>query len=380
MICFHRALDWLRLVQSKNFCWNLLSTVTLLLVIGGCHKSKPHHAERHHSDAIRPVLSMVAAPQIGPADGYSGVIEARYHTDLGFRVLGRIVAREVNVGDMVKSGQRLAALDPELLEIAVRSQEATLSNVKAQLVNSESNLKRQTILLAKNITPQAEFDAAVQANETAASAVSQAEANLAKAREQLGYANLIADMDGVVVSIDAEAGQTVAAGQTVISIASPDYREAVVDMGEDITATLTTGSEFRIILQISPDFETIGRVREIAPQADASTRTRRVRITLDNPAEAFPLGSNITAIPKQAVPTNIRLPHSALLNRDSQSFVWIVDTENKKVNRVPVKIASQDDSGVEIAQGIEAGSRVVTAGVNSLTDGQPIRWNPGDMQ
>jgi RND family efflux transporter MFP subunit len=151
-------------------------------------------------------------------------------------------------------------------------------------------------------------------------------------------------------------------------------------MGEDITATLTNGSEFRIILQISPDFETIGRVREIAPQADASTRTRRVRITLNNPAEAFPLGSNITAIPKQAVPTNIRLPHSAILNRDGKNFVWIVDPENKKVNRVPVELASQDESGVEIAQGIEAGSRVVTAGVNSLNDGQPIRWNPGDMQ
>jgi len=357
-----------------------LIPLPVILFFAGCHQSESQHDEPHHAEAVRPVLSIIAAPQSGPADGYGGLIEPRYHTDLSFRVLGRIVARDVNVSDIVKSGQRLAALDPELLEVAVRSQEATLSNVNAQLVNSESNLKRQTILLEKNITPQAEFDAAVQANEAAASAVSQAEANLAKAKEQLSYADLIADMDGVVTSIDAEAGQTVAAGQNIVSIASPDIREAVVDMGEEITATLVTGSEFRIILQISPDFETVGKVREIAPQADASTRTRRVRITLDNPAESFPLGSTITAIPKEAVPTKIHLPNSAILERDGASFAWVVDSENKKVNRVPVKIARQDESGVEIAEGIEIGSRVVTAGVNSLTDGQSIRWNPGDMQ
>jgi RND family efflux transporter MFP subunit len=347
-------------------------------ILAGCHRAAPEHEEAGHSVTPRPVLSMIAAPQSGPSDGYGGLIEPRYHTDLSFRVLGRIVAREVNVGDMVKAGQRLARLDPELLEVAVKSQEATLSNVKAQLFNSESNLKRQTILLAKNITPQAEFDLALQANETAAAAVTQAEANLAKAREQLGYANLIADMDGVVTSIDAESGQTVASGQNVISIASPDLREAVVDMGEEITSTLAPGSEFRIVLQVSPEYETIGRVREIAPQADASTRTRRVRITLDNPADAFPLGSTITAFPKQSVPTKIRLPNTAILHRDGQSFVWTVDIANKKVDRVAVNISRQDELGVEIADGIDAGARVVTAGVNSLVDGQSIRLNTGD--
>ena len=80
------------------------------------------------------------------------------------------------------------------------------------------------------------------------------------------------------------------------------------------------------------------------------------------------------------MPTNIRVPKSAILQRHGESFVWIVDQENKKVNRVPIKIVKQDDSSVEIAEGIEVGSRVVTAGVNSLTDGQPIRWNPGDIQ
>jgi len=322
---------------------------------------------------------MVAAPHSGPTDGYSGTIEHRYHTDLGFRALGRIVARDVNVGDSVKIGQRLAALDPEVLEIAVRSQEATLSNVLAQRVNSEANLKRQTLLLAQNVTPQAEFDMAKKTSEAAVAAVAQAQADLDKAREQLGDSQLLADMDGFVTNIAAETGQTVNAGQTVVSIASPDLREAVVDLGEDVVAALAIGAEFQVVLQNGGTIETIGQVREIAPQADTTTRTRRVRIALSNPPDSFRLGATVTAFSKIALQTNIRLPSSAILESDCSSFVWVVAQANKKVHRFSVDVLTRSDQGVEIAKGIEPGDRVVTAGVHSLTDGQPIRWNLGDM-
>ncbi len=361
------------MIHSTFFTKMQIVCFGLLLVLSGCG-----HKETSHT-VVRPVLSVVASAQSGPTDGYSGLIEPRYRTDLGFRVLGKIVARDVNVGDSVKAGDRLAAIDPELLQFAVRSTEALLSNAQAQLVNSESNLKRQTTLLARKITPQAEFDAAQQANEAAASAVTQAHANLAKAREQLFYTELFADIDGVVMSIAAEAGQTVAAGQTVISIASPELREAVVDLGEEVVSSLADGAEFRVTLQISPNIEAIGRVREMAPQADATTRTRRVRIALTDPPDAFRLGATITAYSKIALQERIRLPHSAVLNKDGSTFVWIVDEVNKKVNRAPVSISNRDENGVEIADGIQVGVRVVTAGVNSLTEGQSIRLNPGDL-
>ncbi len=162
------------MIHSTFFTKMQIVCFGLLLVLSGCG-----HKESSHT-VVRPVLSVVASAQSGPTDGYSGLIEPRYRTDLGFRVLGKIVARDVNVGDSVKAGDRLAAIDPELLQFAVRSTEALLSNAQAQLVNSESNLKRQTTLLARKITPQAEFDAAQQANEAAASAVTQAHANLAR--------------------------------------------------------------------------------------------------------------------------------------------------------------------------------------------------------
>ncbi len=348
---------------------------TLLSV--GCHREEVEVVEAE--PVVRPVLSMVVTPQNGPADGYSGTIEPRYQTDLGFRILGRIVSRDVSVSDTVAVGQRLAALDPEVLETAVRSAEAMLSNEVALRTNSELNLERQRVLLAQDATPQAEMDLATKANEVAVAAVAQAQSDLDKANEELSYAELKADMSGVVTNIYAETGQTVTAGQMVVSIANPDLREAVVDIGEDVIGAIQPGAEFRVTLQVSPDIETTGEVREIAPQADAKTRTRRVRIAIAEPPEGFRLGSTISAFPKSNLQPSIHVPQSAILVKDDATFVWLVDVEKERVDRVPVTVVDRNEKQVEVKTGIKAGDRVVTAGVHTLQDGQPIRCNPGDL-
>ena len=341
----------------------------------GCH---PKETARH--EVVRPVLSMLATPQSGLTSGYSGTVEARYQTNLSFRLLGRIISRDVNVGDSVQVGQRLAALDPVVLEIAVRSAEAALANAHAQSVNSEGNLKRQSALLAKNMTSPADFDLAKKANEAATSGVAQAQADLDKAIEELTYTELKADIGGVVTNIYAETGQTVGVGQVVISIANPDLREAIVDIGEDVIAMIAPEADFRVTLQISADVECSGKVREIAPQADAKTRTRRVRIALTDPSESFRLGSTIKAFCSSATQPNIRLPQTAILDRDDSTFVWIVDTSKKKVYCRAVSLLHRDEQIVEIASGINVGDRVVTAGVHSLTEGQSIRFKEGDLK
>ena len=202
-----------------------------LVVLGfttGCHQE-----EVAVPVVVRPVLSTIAAPLGAQANGYSGIVEPRYQTNLGFRLLGRIVTRDVNVGDPVIVGQRLATLDPVVLEIAVRSADASLRNATAQKVNAGSGFDRQKILLAKDATSQREFDLAEEADKAAISAVAQAQADLDKAKEELSYTELKADIDGVVTGIFAEVGQTVSAGQIVVALANPGLREAVVDIGDD---------------------------------------------------------------------------------------------------------------------------------------------------
>lgn len=357
---------------TSGFCWAAL--ISLGLMSGCKHQPVASH------EVVRPVLSVIAAPGAGPTDGYSGTIEPRYETSVSFRLVGKIVSRDVNIGDSVEAGQPIATIDPTLQQIAVQSAQATLTNALAQRANAEINLKRQQQLVAQNATPQADFDLANKAFETAVSAVAQSQTNVAKANDELGYTVLRADIDGVITGLFAERDQTVSAGQTIATIANPTIREAVVDIGEEIVGAIEPGTEFRVVLQISTTFETTGRVREIAPQADAKTRTRRVRIALDDPPEGFRLGSTIKAYPQTVLETNIRLPLAAILEIGQANYVWIVDEPNNTVKRVEVSVARRDENMAEVSQGIELGQRVVTAGVHSLHDGQAIKWNAGDVR
>jgi RND family efflux transporter MFP subunit len=322
---------------------------------------------------VRPVLFVVAEPENGRTLGFAGTVEPQYKVGFGFRVLGRIVARDVNVGDTVKRDQQLAAIDSVALELAVRTAQADVANAQARLVNAAGVLGRQQILLQQNTATQAEFDSAQQAQQTAAAMVSQAQANLAKAQEQLGYSKLLTDFDGIVTSVDAEVGEVVSPGQAVITVARPDIREAVVDVPEEIANTLVPGAEFKVALVVDPAIVADGKVREVAPQADAATRTRRVKITLQQPPINFRLGTTIIARLTRSTNPTLHLPISALLERDGKTMVWTVDTASKTVNLRDIKVAARNDQDFQVADGLPAGTRVVVAGIHSLKPGQAVK-------
>jgi membrane fusion protein, multidrug efflux system len=321
---------------------------------------------------VRPVLSTVTAFHKSGVSVFAGTVEPRYRSSHGFKVLGRIIARDVNVADVVKQGMRLAAIDPITLRLAVRATQADLSSAQAQLANASAVESRQATLLQQGVATPATLEAAQQGREAAAAAVLRAQAALAKAEEQLRGAQLTADFDGVVTSIDAEVGQVVAPGQSVITIARPDVREAVVDLPDDMEGPLNPGTQFEVGLQTDPSVRAVGRVREIAPQADPTTRTRRVRVTLQDPPARFRLGTTVTATLSTTVAQSIDLPASALLERDGQTMVWVVDPTSSTVALRHVSIGVRTDDSFQVVDGLASGVRVVTAGVNSLAPGQQV--------
>jgi len=331
--------------------------------------------DQQHAQApvVRPVLSVVVAAQNERTVGFAGTVEARFRSDLGFRVLGRIISRDANIADIVKKGQRLATLDPVTYRLAVQAAQADLASAIAQLENAAATEVRQRTLLQQNITSDAQFEAARQARESAEAGVTRAKSNLARAEEQLGYTELRADFDGVIIAVGAELGQVVQPGQKVVSVARPDIREAVIDLPEVVGRDLSPGARFDVALQVDPSMRTTGSVREISPQADPTTRTVRVRITLDKPPESFRLGTTVTAVATTQATAGIELPASALLERGGRTMVWIVDPATKTVSSRDVTISARAGSSIRIADGLTPGTRVVTAGVNSLTLGQAVK-------
>ena len=181
-----------------------------------------------------------------------GTVEPRYTTNIGFRVLGRLIARPVNVGDLVEEGQTLAAIDSTTLELAVQSARADLSRSKARLANASATEERKRTLIVSDSTTKASLDDAEYARAGAQASVARAQANLTKALEQLGYAQLKAEFAGVVTAVSADVGQVVSPGQTVVTVARPDVREAVVDVGPDFPVALQRGSAVCGKLAVAP--------------------------------------------------------------------------------------------------------------------------------
>jgi RND family efflux transporter MFP subunit len=340
-------------------------TFASALAMAGCKQ------EAKAPDPVRPVLSAVLQPAMTGSTTSVGTIQPRYETNLGFRVLGRLIARPVNVGDLVAEGQTIAAVDSTALELAVRTAKADLSKAEALLENAIGTEERKRILMKTDATTKQTLDDAEQVRAGAQASTARARANLAKAIEQLGYAQVKADFAGVVTAVNAEVGQVVSPGQSVATVARLDAREAVVDLGPDFPVPLTDGLEFTVRPELLPAIQIRGQIREIAPQADQLTRMRRVRIALNDPPESFRLGSTITATLVNPDP-DLRVPASAVIKEGAETFVWVIDAAASTVSLQKVDL-SEDERGIRVTGGLAAGAHIVTAGIHSLKQGQQIR-------
>jgi RND family efflux transporter MFP subunit len=227
------------------------------------------------------------------------------------------------------------------------------------------------MLILTGSTSRQTVDDAEQVRAGAEASVAHAQANLTKALEQLGYAKVKTDFGGVVTAVSAQVGQVVAPGQTVVTVARPEVREAVVDIGTDFPFPLRIGLPFSVSLQLLPTVQVEGRIREIAPQADPVTRMYRVRIALRDPPPSFRLGSTVTVKLSGDQSSTLRLPTSAILSKDGESFVWVVDPAANTVSLHKVDVAI-DGAGARVS-GLAVGTRIVIAGIHSLKPGQTVR-------
>ncbi|MCQ9470540.1 efflux RND transporter periplasmic adaptor subunit [Pseudomonas alliivorans] len=346
-----------------------LSCVVLSgLLLAGCGKDETP------PEPVRPVVFVEAKPESTEDFGrFAGNIEARYQSVLGFRVPGRIASRHVDVGSEVKKGDLLATLDPTDQQNNVRGRQGDLANVQAQWINAQANARRQQALFDRGVGAQAQLDIALTNLKTAQSSLDQAKAAEQQARDQLSYSELRSDHDAVVTEWKVEAGQVVTAGQEVVTLARPDIKEAVIDMPAQLADQLPADVVYTVASQLDPDVNTTATLREIEPQPDRSTRTRRARFSLTETPPALRLGTAISVTLSSAIAPRIRLPLNALQDVDGKRQIWVIDPQSQTVNPRVVNIVSQDDSSFLLASGVSAGEKVISAGVNSLKPGQKVK-------
>ncbi len=338
------------------------------LVLSACSKPIP---TAEPIRAVKIVIVGVQSMQSGAE--FSGDVRARVESRLGFRVGGKIVLRQAQLGQHVRAGEVLAQLDPQDYQLSAQAAKAQVAVAMTNRDLAAADFKRFKELRDKNFISGAELERREAGLKGAQAQLDQAQAQLSGQGNQEGYTKLVATVAGVVTAIEAEVGQVVAAGAPVARVAQDGPRDVVFSVPEDKVAMIKVGSTVDVRVWAS-NAEFKGVVREVAASADPVTRTFAVKVAMDA-ADKLALGTTVSVAPHaldRSGPQVIKLPTSALVKDGDTAAVWVLDTTTMTVNLQPIVVATADGNDVVIASGLLPGMRVVSAGVHVLAPGQKV--------
>ncbi|MEB0207450.1 efflux RND transporter periplasmic adaptor subunit [Pseudomonas sp. CCC3.1] len=352
--------------QRVKCVWGL----SLLALLTACGKEGPKEPL-----SPRVYVQQVSTREFAPPIQLSGDIQARVETQLSFRVGGKIIERQVDVGDHIQANQVLARLDPKDLKIQVQTAQASVYAQQAQVVQTRAAFIRQQKLLPKGYTSQSEYDAANAAQLSAQSALTAAQAQLANAREQLSYSNLVAEAPGIITARQAEVGQVVQATMPIFTLARDGARDAVFNVYESLFIEPPKDPTVQVTLLSDPTIKVNGQIREITPTVAAQSGTLQIKVQLDTLPKGMELGSIVSVNLTPAPRPSVELPWSALTKDVSEPAVWVVDGQNNvRIQRVTV--GRYLTGSVIINDGLKDGENVVVAGGQLLHPGMQVEITP----
>ena len=361
------AVDFMKIVRRPLMATSLFAGwLTVALMAGGC--SRPAVKDPRLQP---PRVELFKAQAAGSnCRTFTGIVEARVQSDLGFRVGGIILERSVDVGQRVQKGQILMRLDSLDFELSFAAQQANVEAARAKYIQAKADEARYAALVPRAVSRQ-EYDRIRAALDSAKAQLEAAEAQARVSKNSSEYAVLLANADGVIVRTFSEPGQVVAAGQTVIQLAHDGPREALINLPEGVRPDLGTTASARLYGQ---EQMYQARLRQLSDAADPASRTFEARYVLEGEAATAPLGSTvtITLVAKQASSNqSIRLPVGAVYDRGSGPGVWIVDDKSEVKFRF-VHVASIGQEEVVVSHGVDAGDQVVALGAHLLYEGQVV--------
>ena len=344
----------------------------------------------------------VAQIQRGPIEArrsFNGALEALSEFVVAPKVSGRVVELLVNLSDRVKRGQVVATLDNDEYVQAVAQAKAdlvvaraNLALAKSALETSDREFERTQKLLKRGIASDSEFDK-IRADKLAKQAelkmaeaeVTKAESSLKTANIRLGYTQVTASWTGgkntrLVAERYLDEGQTVAANAPLMLIVEIDPIVGVVYITEKDYSRLRPGRVVSLTTDAYPGEMFYGRVDRIAPVFKKSTRQARVEMTIENPGHRLKPGMFIRAtVVLERVPQTTIVPEDALVSREDQAGVFVVNADGKTVRWRPVKVGIQE-GGLAQVEGDGLSGLVVTLGQHLIDDGSLVSISKRDRR
>ena len=357
------------MIPTPHISKRWLLTLISMVIFAGCSKAPPEQ------EPVRAVKVLTVGASATRFDlEFSGEVRARTESTLGFRVGGKLIARQAELGQRVKAGQLLAQIDPQDYRVAADAAAAQLIAAQSNRDVVAADLKRFQSLFEQGFISSAELERRQAADKAAHAQWRQAQAQSTVQGNQSNYTHLLADGSGVITSVDASAGQVVAAGQPVMRLALDGPRDVIFSVSEDKLASLKAG----VVVDVRQwtDGKTIeAKVRDVSASADAITRTFVVKAAL--PKDATPvLGSTVTVSLRAAnlkgETPRIKLPTSALRTEAGATSVWVLDPATMTVKSQLIQVTTADGNDAVVDSGLQNGDQVVLSGVHVLTAGQKV--------
>lgn len=307
------------------------------------------------------------------AQSFTAVIRPQHETVMAFRLAGKVVRRLVEVGDTVTAGQLLALMDDTDLRLSLEAAEAEVTASRTDLSRAEADSARSQRLFETGFVAKAGLEKAVSATAQAQARLDRALRGRDQAANALSYTRLTADGPGVVTAVSAEAGQVVAAGQSVVTLAPTGKLDVVFALPEQMRSALDgarataelwgeTGQSYALAL------------RDISPDVDPVARTYRVRMSLVAPDAAVALGRTMTVkLEPPARAPAVELPMPAVINDGQGAFVWRLGHDRTTVERVAVDVVDFDGARARLRGGLAEGDLVISLGAHKVDPARPVR-------
>lgn len=261
----------------------VLLLLMMLLSFSGC-------GHKNETQAV-PEETPAATEGVAKDCTYTGTVRGRYETNMSFQSTGKIVACNVQVGTPVRSGDVLMVIDAKDGVQTGKQGDAQVEAAKEQMSQAQANLKRYTKLYQQKEIPAATLEQYQATYDAAFASYQNALAQAAQGHDALGYSSLTAGANGTISSVQAVEGQTVEAGQTVLTLMQTNELEIEIDVPQDEADEFSVGMSVQVDLPILGT-QTEGVVREIAPLNEGDNTTYRVRISVPQPPSGMQLGMN----------------------------------------------------------------------------------------
>lgn len=350
-----------------------LSAAFLCIFLASCdeqNKQAEPYLEHVRVEAVE------MAPDVVRASG-TGEIKARIESDLSFKLSGRVVSREVNVGDHVKAGALLATLDSTEQMADLESAKAAVASQEATLRMTSSVLARRKALTQTGALSQQDLDSATEQFQSAQNDLDAAKARLETASDALKQTELRADADGTITVRGVEVGQVVQPSTSVFTLAHDGARDAVFNVQESALSDDRQPLALEVALLSDQKIKAKASIREISPAVDRSLGTVRVKLAIENPPPTMTLGSPIVANVDIARQERINVPWQAIISKAGQPAVWTIDPEKKVSQLKPIQVERYDTTKIVLAGGLKPGDLVVVDGAQFLREQQKVSYDTG---